>query len=929
MATASINLASSSHSFCTAYDQRSNSSGTDFSTDLINPIAGAVHYDASIRRVSGFIFKISGMAGGSTIDSATLSLRTNNAWPSDTAQGKTYICVENNLDPLGTGAVSNGTLGSQPWQRLGRQSAATTLLGARCGPTHSGTLSSTGVTPRDSSAYIYRAWVTDANQATAGASGIGLPSGSWVTTCNFKLSLQALVNDPGWNSSEQYVLVWMFSEGQSGTEFNIGQLSGITWASGTVASNASYGNGGGQSYQNLTYAPKLDLTYTSTSLKSVSTASSSSGAVRFKPAKCWARWMGERAEYVSGGAFTPKAVAGARDIPPTGMAGVFNPNDALWGSSGNPPGARIKLGTKRPGREGYSLWAEDYASSTPSFWWDVNGHDSTIPELSVFSGRFYFRYERDAITTANPRVCTFQRWDGTAWVTSFWIETQAYIVDGAGDHFGEVRIAWNGGASSWTTHQFRPPSSNEFHRFEIQVDSGLTPKVRLRGYLGDSTTPLATVEASPPSVATGRLEFKDYQTDALVFFSFRVDDVEFYTDYVLKRQYPPSLTNTVGTPYTPQKITWFEWNGSSIVELEDLGDLSTESPVAIDATKKAEMETYSGEMWAGSTGAGNYLSGALDGHWSWMGQYLPYRSAQLIYPRGPMPANGFPWVYWNHGGFWVSGSYSPIPEQFLAQCLYRGIAVVSGQYIKTGLLHPLTWDPQTDGSGKYPTFILDYKAGVQYFQERARVTGTGDNFLDGSRCVATGHSAGGYNALGAVTSRGLANDGSGRSLRLSDNTSMGYPVPRLADPIFKGVYAFAGPINLEALKTRDPTHPNWPYLGYGQGIIRATAAMFMGLGPGSTGDTTNTGIDDFIRANPINQVHVGYEWGTADYLVPSQPTDPYSQAAMLQDAWSDVSATIPAGTTLTINENPDALHYTLEAADIDYERFFRWLKNVI
>lgn len=192
------------------------------------------HLDTTYAGAFWLIFTVTGVPQGAQINSAKLSVSANNSWG---LTARTYIAVENNLDPLGTGAIVAGTVGSAPYPRLKRDASAVTRLGARCGPTHSGNLATTGVPVRDASAYVYKAF---ADNRTV--------SGNDHQTDEFGPALQALVNDPGWNGTSQDVLIWMFPDEQSGTG-GLGNLSGFSWSTGsgqTGTTTPSFGNGGGQ-----------------------------------------------------------------------------------------------------------------------------------------------------------------------------------------------------------------------------------------------------------------------------------------------------------------------------------------------------------------------------------------------------------------------------------------------------------------------------------------------------------------------------------------------------------------------------------------------------------------------------------------------------------------------------------------------------------
>lgn len=913
----------SAHTFFSAYNNRAGSSATDFSTDLSNYFT---HFDATQRRATGIIFKVDNVPQGSVLNSVHLRLRYNNGFTAAAANSRYYLCVENNLDPNGSGAVTNGTLGSQPWQRIGRQSAATTLLGVRCGPTHSGDLSTVGRTPRDTQAYVYKTFVSDADQATASAITYAASNGTWANTCDFTDGLQALINDTGWNGTTQYVLVWLFGDGNTGTEYNIGSLASISWASGTVGSSNSYANSSAAQLYTNTYPPEMVLDYTTESLKCVNSKSISSGQVRLGPANVWGRWRGERVELGVGNPVIPGWSAGAHDLPPTHASGISNPLDPSWGiTSGNPLAARLRADTQRPGRvDGRCILVDDFLGATPAFWWEVDQWQDDWSPLETYSGRFYHRYDQDAIVGNNSLVCSFDSWNGSAWVSNWKIEHKQLVIDiFNGDTYSELRAIGPGDTGAWSSYKFVPPASGSYYRYEIQVSSAMTPKVRVRVYLDDSTTALWTTTINPTNVTCDRVIFKD-EIGGTYLFHFRVADAEFWTDYTMGRQYPEDTANAVGTPYVPQKWEWFEWDGTNAVPLEDLGTITSvagdgSSPV-LDASKAMSTEDYIGTIW---TGTGN----------PWASKttytYATNRQYDLYLPPGTAPADGWPILFYNHGGFWVSGDKGAIQLAFIQWAMANGFAVASGGYVLgqvTFSAYP-AWNPASP-TGRYPTFILDYKAFARHVQDRARVTGDGTYPVDGSRGAAIGHSAGGYNALAAVTSRELDSDGGGRSLRLANSGNISaFGTPNLADPTFKLCAVFAAPVNLSQLRLWDRTHPDYPYAGSGQGIIRATGELFMGRPISSTTGTANTGCDEFVRLNPTRQVPTYYAWGGHDFLVASHPAaGAYAQGPLLADAWADEAASIPSTSTLTVVEYPDALHHTIDGDDLDFDHFYRWLR---
>lgn len=69
---------------------------------------------------------------------------------------------------------------------------------------------------------------------------------------------------------------------------------------------------------------------------------------------------------------------------------------------------------------------------------------------------------------------------------------------------------------------------------------------------------------------------------------------------------------------------------------------------------------------------------------------------------------------------------------------------------------------------------------------------------------------------------------------------------------------WTGPVSLNALKSWDPSHPNYPYGGTGVGTIHVTARLFRGeLADIGTGNVDFCGIDDIIAVNAANLPPIG------------------------------------------------------------------------
>lgn len=933
-----LSVRESAHDGHATWADRANVSGTIFNTALQSGLG--THFNESLILARFFIFRFgdgspgSGLPQGTLINSAKLNLRFNNGVGSSILHNHVYICVENNLDPTGTGAILNGAgnLGRQAYQRLGRQTAATDLFGPRCGPTHTGNLSTTGRGVRDSQAYVYKAFGDSRDLAAA----------QYHLTDDFGGALQALVNDPSWNPHSQYVMVHMFSDGRisAGSTLGVGYLGGITWASGQTGSTGEgNGPGGAQIFfydqSNGALAAQLEVDYTSTTLNSIGDGSISSGNSRLRPVLPIGRIRGHGVELAEGEPYVPVITTGSQDLPMNGMSGVVNPNDGIAWNSGFPIGATIKWAQQRAGRvDGRSIAFNDYAGQAPQAWWDIGTYQHEYATRSTYSLRFYHRYDGGAFYNIFNSVVIFSL-NG---VEKFMIEHRDYapLVPFGPVSARQLRIKWPGSDPGWTDYQFDTPPNNDFYRYEVQVDQAQNPKVRVRVYYNDSTTPIETFSANPPDVEMNRVTFGDTNA-GLPYIPSRMADVEIWTDYLLNRQYPDSLANTVGTPYIAQPWTWYEYNGEDNYRLmEDLGTIGSvdndgNNVVMASPVNPLTYEDYWQEVWDGDSDGNIYDLYANLGYGAGN-----QRRLDLYIPKGTPPEGGWPVIMWIHGGFWISGTRGSIPNQFVVDCILKGFAVASCSYVLGGMYFQAlgqtypAWDPNI-ASGRYPTFILNVKEAANWLKTNASNDsgGNGNYNINGTKLISTGHSAGGYNALGAVVSRGITNDGSGRNLTLAGNTAT-FGTPNAPDPVFLGAYVFAGPVDLDALKAWDPTNPGWPLANTGVGTINATARLFMGnrVDVNGGGITTNTSLSHFIEINAMRIPSVCYAWGTADHLVVSAEFTPHSQQRKLAEAFANVAGSLPVTTTYEGHEIADALHHTINTGDFDNEHFFRWLDKL-
>jgi acetyl esterase/lipase len=405
-----------------------------------------------------------------------------------------------------------------------------------------------------------------------------------------------------------------------------------------------------------------------------------------------------------------------------------------------------------------------------------------------------------------------------------------------------------------------------------------------------------------------------------------ISNVEVHDDY--------TIGNSLATPYTPPLPSWYEWNGNSEVPLTDSGIMLGAGPTLDSSNAKkniwdfgpwynpaasAAVETPQREIVA--NGLPGFVSNPGDDD-HFVKYTLPYvgsalastRSLDLYIPQIDgieAPENGWPVIVWVHGGYWLGGSRGDIFPAFLAWCLSKGYAVASVSYVLAtafigapsllgldqGVLDflgtvvgvggfPITkpsWDYTDNGlprsgaarSGQFPSFFLDVKKATKYLQVNVAETYN----LDPNKFVVTGHSAGGYNALAAATTRDLSLNGVDLSI---NNTDFDEPVTTNVirhtgdDPIYAGAYSFAGPISIQLVWDYDPTHPYYGMIftqadqtnpAGREGKLKSTARSFMGANYKSTPSFTGTSIPEFISANVAKCPPIGYCRGKYDYLI--------------------------------------------------------------
>lgn len=248
------------------------------------------------------------------------------------------------------------------------------------------------------------------------------------------------------------------------------------------------------------------------------------------------------------------------------------------------------------------------------------------------------------------------------------------------------------------------------------------------------------------------------------------------------------------------------------------------------------------------------------------------RKLNLFTPPGTPPAAGWPIVVWMHGGSWTSGNRLDLPEALKQSCLAMGVAVASVGYQLAVETRAPTSIPSpvynlNTVSGRFPTFILDFKEAAQWLALPAQES---TYSIDGSRMIASGYSAGAFNALAAVITRDMGPDGSQYDLTLAGNTGSPYEYSNVADPVFKAGYGFAPPTNLGKLYNWEQGGPGetWPFLDGQQLVYYVMRSM--------TAYTQNAdwqnqimyiSFEDWVGLNSANMVPVGAQNGSADYFV--------------------------------------------------------------
>lgn len=412
---------------------------------------------------------------------------------------------------------------------------------------------------------------------------------------------------------------------------------------------------------------------------------------------------------------------------------------------------------------------------------------------------------------------------------------------------------------------------NKWVRVEAQFNAAFTPKMVVRLYDADSTTPFQTWSYSPPfsTIDSVGITSADNGAASVTFApQIRVALLEVCDTYDLDGEFPGGtaddamVTNPtgVGTPETEQTNYVYPAN-----------------QIARDAVVVEDFPS-------------------TPQYFAW--RLAPDLTAGIWIPDGYAPTtSGFPVVMWAHSGFFVGGDFAELPESWRNTLLNAGYAVVSFDYVKSTVAvgsydaygTPATQHVVQDGLpgfGRYPSWIVDYKL---LAAKLAQFAADNDWNIDTSRIIAAGYSAGGYIGLGAAVSTDVTDDGYGRDLTIAGNPTYadGYTGP---DPEFLGAFCYAPPVDLQVACDYDTNDPGLPPLLYAlagltdRGAVNVTARAFMGQTVSTIADPdlSGTSIPSMIgRRALIGDVPpVACVWGSGDFLIHKWGHDPLMQAAM-------------------------------------------------
>lgn len=524
-----------------------------------------------------------------------------------------------------------------------------------------------------------------------------------------------------------------------------------------------------------------------------------------------------------------------------------------------------------------ALGGEPFWSSKPGI--SPNASPSSI--TGAWSARLYFR--RPSGTTVAMPVIRFQGGN----------TTRVYIyLNSPGTTTSRFRTA-----GSTTGTALASGSVQSWFRLEIQCDPARTPKLVVRVYEHDGTTPVSSFTESPAATDWDNFDIGHFLSGNYTASEVHYGDIEVHDDYDLGGQF-------TSNPASPTAAS------------ESATGVAATTPSV--ASRFRYDETLNRTLPAATLTEGtHYTKTTLD----YAGSFN--RKVDLYKPTGTPPSGGWPVVCWAHSGFFYSGTRDDLPAAWRDDLLNAGYAVASIEYVRTSLDAVSPYDSYGDTAefrgARYPSFIVDYKRAAAYLRDNASTHG-----LNGAALIATGFSAGGYLALAAVATRDLAADSGGTPMSLAACAAAGNPWAdgyTGADPEFLGCFVYAAPVDMDLAQAWDPT---WPNAG---GSIQTSYRAFQGLLQTGTSAPTypRQNIASHIGLNAAKMKPVIYVRGTADYLVH------WAHQSALATAMSTHAATIPAAPAtlskyveLTTPNNHDRANLIYDRDDL-----IPWLNTLV
>jgi acetyl esterase/lipase len=484
--------------------------------------------------------------------------------------------------------------------------------------------------------------------------------------------------------------------------------------------------------------------------------------------------------------------------------------------------------------------ANDYATGNDTFYWSIAPTATPGTSLpGIYSGPWSMRMMvRFPTPLATMSFLQWRRAGSTQFSMGRFISA---------DRIGRV------GSGNLVTL----PSPSAWYRIEIQADPARTTQVVWRVYREDQTTPLGGYVDSGAGSAAEWDEMRiGYLSAGFSAIQAMFAEIEIHDDYDLGGLFgsspqdgvTPASSSARGAPSYPP-IVGGQYRYSA----------STNKTVA------RTSPSYTSHLNIDYATSPSVYGRRLD----------------LFVPNGTPPSGGWPVLMWGHSGFFSEGSKSDLPANWRDEMLAAGYAIASVQYVKTTIDPVPTYDAygtnDTDGPGfgRYPSFIIDYKVATVFLKNNAATYN-----LNVNKFFATGYSAGGYVALAAAMTRGLATDSAGTKLTIAGATADGSPWGNGmsdADPSYIGCMVFAAPIDMDLANSWDPTHPN-----SGSLIRKFAYRAFQGLvadGSATASSYPRQSIASHIGLNSLsNLCPVLYVRGTADFLVHWEHEDALADA---------------------------------------------------